>query len=114
MSIRSDVAVAVSAKAKVFLSEDTIRWMTNDCDSSVDSAEGSFFLFKDIKWYRGSDTEIDKLYAELQKAEDSDYLIIEACHDYPTSDEGDAGSWYDNPWNIHRCVSVEITWCEPG
>lgn len=113
MGIRSDVAVAVSAKALRGLSDDTLRWMEADSNSRSDCTEGSFFLFTDIKWYWQSDKDIKKLYEELAAVDSAEYLVIEACHDYPSSEEGDRGDWLDNPWNIRRCVRVEISWCEP-
>ena len=113
MGIRSDVAIALknnvleglSAESKKTLDE----WFGQT--SSV-TKEGVLFYEESIKWYNESYDDLIQLYAELMKFDDEDYLIVQACHDYPSSDEGDLGGWYENPWEIHRSWSVSVEWDE--
>ena len=43
--------------------------------------------------------------------DEEDWIIVQACHDYPDSTDGDEGGWYDNPFNLVKSVSVELSWC---
>lgn len=109
MGIRSDVGLACKKDlAKLVL--ERFPWVAESAEEHTHD-EGTLFHFTDIKWYRDLDEDIIALYAFL-KEHDEDYLIVEACHDYPESDQGDAGSWTDNPWNVYRAVSVSISFEE--
>ena len=107
MGIRSDVGVAMKNELRDKVIEELPDLLKEA--SRYDTDEGSLFVFSDTKWYMGSDAEIDRLYSILNDHDDSgDYLVVYACHDYPESDTGDAGDWQDNPWEIHKCVSVTL------
>jgi hypothetical protein len=75
-----------------------------------DHSDGVAYSFPAIKWYTG-EGEVKELYDALAAHDDpagNNHLIIEACHDYPESTDGDSGSWCDNPWNARRVVTVGI------
>ena len=112
MGIRSDVAVAL--KGDVFnrlsqKSKETLDvWFGQT--ASV-TKEGVLFYTQGVKWYHTIYDDLVALYDELEDNFDyEDFLIIQACHDYPQSEEGDLGDWYDNPWEIHRSWSVTVEW----
>ena len=116
MGIRSDVAVALkknvwdnlTAESKSTLDD----WFQ---EPASETQEGHILFYEErIKWYQGYD-DLAQLYAELIGVfDDEDYLIIKACHDYPESDEGNLGGWYDNPWEIYKNWEVSLEWEEPG
>lgn len=105
MGIRSDVGFACKTDLAKLVVE-KFPWVAEQSDEYSNN-EGSLFHFTDIKWYRDCDEDISALYQFL-KGHEKDYLIIEACHDYPESEAGYSGSWTDNPWNMYRVVSVCI------
>lgn len=65
------------------------------------------FLFTDIKWNRYDDESIQELYVLIEDQPEL-HWIVEACHDYPESSDGDSGEWSDNPWGGRRQISVTI------
>ena len=114
MGVRSDVGIAIkndvydqlSVRTKLFLQEDF-----SEEDHIKEGEEGGrLFHCSGIKWYRGGDKEIDRLYNELDEInEDGEgYLILEGCYDAPESDEGTAGCWWENPWDLFRNVHVSV------
>ena len=117
MGIRSDVGIAItnevfdqlSVRTKLFLQEDFSQ------EDHIKEGEdgGRLFHCSNIKWYRGGDKEIGRLYKELDKIDEEGegYLILEGCYDYPESDEGQAGNWWDNPWDLYKSVSVSVEYC---
>ena len=115
MGIRSDVAVALkkevfdnlSAKSRKTLDE----WFVQPASVSQD---GHVLFYEErIKWYNTSDNGLISLYSELFSVfDDEDYLIVEACHDYPESTEGNVGGWYENPWDIIKNYTVSLEWDE--
>ena len=110
MGIRSDVAIALKKNVYDMLSVDSrnflVEWFKEPFETEK---EGYLFFTESVKWYHQSYTDIRAFYNELwNDFEDEDYLILKACHDYPTSKEGDDGEWHDNPWQIYRDVSVRI------
>tara|TARA_R100000908_G_C3747936_1_gene142938 strand:- start:775 stop:1188 length:414 start_codon:yes stop_codon:yes gene_type:complete len=115
MGIRSDVAVALkkevfdnlSAKSRKTLDE----WFVQPASVSQDGHV--LFYEEHIKWYNTSDNGLINLYSELVSVfDDEDYLIVEACHDYPESTEGNVGGWYENPWDIIKNYTVSLEWDE--
>ena len=113
MGIRSDVAVALkknvfdnlSAGSRQTLSE----WFGEP--ASVNGQGHVLFYTEFVKWYFSSYEDLVALYAELLDSfDEEEYLIVQACHDYPESTEGDLGGWYDNPWGAYRSVRVEVKW----
>jgi len=105
MGVRSDVAVLM--KHRVFASmPDLAKKLLSECDEEHRDDEGVLFHFLQVKWYGGKD--IDALNDALDKEEDEDWLIIEACHDYPCTEDYSTGDWVENPWNAFKQVSVSI------
>ena len=45
-----------------------------------------------------------------EEHDEDDWLLINACPEYPNDDTGDAGGWYENPWNLYKRVSVDLDW----
>ena len=107
MGVRSDVGIALKkGLAKKVLKE--CEELFDYADEHLKHKEGSLFVFRDIKWYTVEDKGIALLYKFLQRAKAAHYLVVEACLDYPASDEGDIGGWYYNPWGLCKCVSATI------
>lgn len=113
MGIRSDVFLGFKTALWEALPEKHKDWLTREADKQDTTDEGKAFFFEEVKWYVGLDEDIDDLYKWLGEEEADDFIIVEACHDYPDSDDGDLGSWVENPWNAARHVSVEVYW-EPS
>ena len=108
MGIRSDVGVAFKQELWDQVKDNKVfSFLTEEGTLHDDEDEGVLFVFEDVKWYR-EDDDIVNLYAKLNELNEDDFLVVEACHDYPTSEEGDLGNWFDNPWNLHRSVRVEL------
>lgn len=108
MGIHSDVAICL----KTELDERLRNLPLLQEGRRIESAEGAMYLFESIKWYRTLDEEITKLYETLDEANEEDFLVIDVCHDYPSSNDGDVGCWYDNPWDVHRVVSARLVFKE--
>ena len=121
MGVRSDVAIAMkeyvyenlSPKAKKFLEE----WGFEERSSHTPSGEkdvddaGRVLVTQDVKWYWHDYDDIIAFIKHLSDDHDEeDWLIIQACHDYPGDEEGNAGEWYENPFNLHKQTSVELSW----
>ena len=111
MGIRSDVAIAIKKETFAALSVRSQMFVRETFGEAGENEEGLLFHTEYIKWYTQSNPEITKLYEELYELDDESYLIIEACHDYPESTDGDIGGWIDNPWEVFRSVCVSIDWC---
>jgi hypothetical protein len=112
MGVRSEVIVALKMDVYNKLTPDTVGWLNGDSDE-VDlrsDGEGISFWYKYAKWYADEFKEIVQLYKELDDADPDglDYLIIDACSEYPDNIENDRGGWYDNPWGYYKDVSVTI------
>jgi hypothetical protein len=114
MGIRSDVGVALKKSLFSELGEKhpgVIRWLEGMCDDRDIGEDdgGLLYIFRSIKWYRNDYEDIVSLYSALDDCDPdhSNHKIVEACHDYPNSEEGDSGSWDDNPWNL--CRNIEVT-----
>ena len=111
MGIRSDVAIALknnvfeglSAESKKTLDE----WFGQT--SSV-AEEGVLFYEEGVKWYNELYDDLIALYGDLAKFDEEDYLIVVGCHDYPESNNGDDGGWYENPWEVYKSWSVSVEW----
>lgn len=121
MGVRSDVGIAMkeyvfqnlSQKAKDFLEEwgfeeETVYKPENKKD---EDAAGRLFATRDVKWYWHDYDDIQAFMRHLNDDHDeADWLLLQACHDYPESTEGDEGGWYDNPFDFNKNVSVELCW----
>jgi hypothetical protein len=115
MGIRSDVAVALKKNVWDNLTAESKSTLDDWFQEPASETQEGHVLFYDerIKWYQSYD-DLAQLYAELTGVfDDEDYLIVQACHDYPESDEGNLGGWYENPWEIYKNWSVSLEWDEP-
>ena len=112
MGVRSDVAIAVKKETFAALSVRSQLFVRETFGEAGENEEGLLFHTEHIKWYTQSNPEITKLYEELYELDDESYLIIQACHDYPETTDGDIGGWHENPWEVFRDVRVSIDWCE--
>jgi len=113
MGTRSDVALAIrkhvfdklsSKNQKFLLSADEV--LTHKDDKLLE--DGRLFIFRDYKWYFDTDENIMNLCADLTRNDCGDYLIVEACSEYPESTDGCIGGWYSNPWRIRKYTTVEL------
>ena len=110
---KNDVGIAVKAE----FVEDLVKkfpWLEEHPKHVVaqDGKEvGTLFIVEDINWNTVVPGELGHtVTAALNAIGEDNYLLVDACHDYPTSDEGDKGEWHDNPWWLSKCVSVELTY----
>ena len=121
MGIRSDVGIAIKHSLYNILSAAS-KTLLDEADHKEDHVQGRLFVFHDIKWYTSSDDELVDFYKDLSFPKllkkqidsdydsDEDYIIVDACHDYPESTDGDAGSWHDNPWDLSKSVSASLNY----
>ena len=121
MGVRSDVGIAMkeyvfqnlSEKAKKFLEEwgfeeQTVYKPENEKD---EDQAGRLFMTSDVKWYHHDYEDIrDFMHHLHEDHDDDDWLLLQACHDYPDSNDGDGGEWHDNPFNLCKHVTVELSW----
>lgn len=112
MSSRSDVGLAIKTEAFEALTPETQQFLDEFFETKLsEDDEGRLFHASDVKWY-DIQNDIRRLYDELLKLNENDFLILEGCHEYPDSEEGCHGDWYDNPWGLTRNVSVSVEFCE--
>ena len=126
MGVRSDVGIAMkecvvnhlSPEARKFLEEYHFEErrtivaddLANHSRLTKDDL-GTLFATSDVKWYHQDYEDIQAFYAHLNDCHDEeDYLIITACSEYPESEAGSAGEWDDNPFNLHKYTTVELSW----
>lgn len=113
MGIQSDVFVGMKQYVQNRINSATgksgelVRALLASADNHLTADIGVAYVFTDVKWYMDNEA-IPALYELLRSCSDDDYIVIEACHDYHNNDEGDAGSWSDNPWEARRVTSVTI------
>lgn len=96
MSIHSDVGVCIRRSALDRLSKKTMTFLAS-ADDILDQPEGVLYHFKCIKWYHKIDADIVRFYKELdtlsKEGMDEDFLVLEACLDYPIDDsDADRGN----------------------
>ena len=123
MGIRSDVAIAMKEYVYENLSPEVRKILEEwgfeevskyepqtEKNQDLDDA-GRLFATTDVKWYTDYE-DVTALYKHMREAHDEeDWIIFQACHDYPDTTDGDEGGWYDNPFNLNKSVSVELSWC---
>ena len=123
MGIRSDVAIAMKEYVYENLSPEVRKILEEwgfeevskyepqtEKNQDLDDA-GRLFATTDVKWYTDYE-DVTALYKHMREAHDEeDWIIFQACHDYPDTTDGDEGGWYDNPFNLNKSVSVELAWC---
>ena len=125
MGVRSDIAIAMkkcvvnhlSPEARTLLEEygfeERSALVVDDLTNSSFTKDdlGTLFVTEGVKWYILNHDDIQAFYRHLEECHDEeDYLIVTACSEYPGDDEGNAGEWHDNPFNVHKRVSVELLW----
>ncbi len=121
MGIRSDVGIAMkecvvnhlSPEARKFLEEWGFEEQTvyKPEDEKDEDDAGRLFMTTGVKWYYHSYEDIQAFMRHLNDDHDAeDWLLLQACHDYPDSTDGDEGGWYDNPFDFVKNVSVELSW----
>ena len=112
MGIRSDVILCIKNEAYKALSDqskETIKVWLGDYEERDE--EGMLFYTGGVKWYHDMNSELMVLYRDLESLDDcEDFLVINACSEYPTDTEGDMGDWWDNPWGARKCTSVTAEW----
>jgi len=122
MGIRSDVAIAMKEYVYENLSPEVRKILEEwgfeevskyepqtEKNQDLDDA-GRLFATTDVKWYTDYE-DVTALYKHMREAHDEeDWIIFQACHDYPDSTDGDEGGWYDNPFDLSKSVSVELNW----
>ena len=122
MGIRSDVAIAMKEYVYENLSPEVRKILEEwgfeevskyepqtEKNQDLDDA-GRLFATTDVKWYTDYE-DITALYKHMREAHDEeDWIIFQACHDYPDTTDGDEGGWYDNPFDLSKNVSVELQW----
>jgi len=112
MGTRSDVALAIKNQAFLSLSETSKQtiseWFVESPERDHDEG-ATLFMTTGVKWYNDMFNDLTALYQDLLKnIDDEDYYLIKACPEYPGDDSSDIGGWYNNPFGIHKCVSVSI------
>ena len=121
MGVRSDVGIAMkeyvfqnlSEKAKKFLEEWEFeeRSVYKPENEKDEDDAGRMLVTSDVKWYSHDYEDIIAFMRHLNDDHDEeDWLLLQACHDYPESTEGDTGGWYDNPFDFTKHVNVELNW----
>ena len=110
MGIRSDVFVALKKELVEKLPEKYDKMLREEYRAEVlEHAEGRAYFMEYVKWYAHNDAELVEFYEWLDGNEAMDqHLVIEACHDFPESTDGDAGDWNNNPWGACRYVRAGI------
>ena len=121
MGVRSDVGIAMkeyvyenlSVKAKEFLKEwgfeESARRTSEEVNDEDDA--GRLLTTSDVKWYSHDYDDIIAFMKHLNEHHDEDdWLLLQACHDYPEATDGDEGGWYNNPFDFVKNVSVELAW----
>lgn len=112
MGVRSDVAVCVKSELLANMPEGVAEFISEYSSKTLTHPLGAMFIFNDIKWYYG-EPHIDQVYNWFRQYNYEDYLIMEACHDCPDSDEANTGEWYDNPWSVSKNITVSLDYNDP-
>jgi len=117
MGIRSGVGLCVKREhlpegselgkiiSKAFEIEDS--W-PNQCDAYLERPEGLLIYISQISWNPCDNLPHAELVSALNDLPDEDYLLLEACYDYPSSEENCIGEWFENPWGMRRSVLAEV------
>jgi hypothetical protein len=113
MSTRSDVGIACKPKIQEQI-DILFPWIKEAADDMTFNDEGTLYHITDIKWYEMDGGDVERFYKWLKTQNHDDFIVVEACHDYPSteSSSGDLGSWTENPWNVRKAVHVSIKFNE--
>lgn len=113
MGMYADVALAINAYGWAKLPKETQEFVLDLFNGAVDTSECGEKLFhiSDVKWYPISDKEVANLYLTLfDEANEDNYKLVVAYHDFPDNDSADSGCWDDNPWSVHKFTTVGISY----
>jgi hypothetical protein len=110
MSTFSDVAIAIKTELYDSLDPKLRGWLLVNFDTTLKHEEGILFHTSGIKWYQATHEPITALYKAFydHDPDGESYYIIDACHCFPESDDGDEGGWIENPWGIRKAVQISI------
>lgn len=105
MGVRSDVGIALKTEHCERLVE-----LTKEHSPFIYRApEGNLFVWHDIKWYTDSPGYIAHTVTDFLKGiPEEDYLVVEACAEYPESEGADDGSWDENPWGLQKITTCVL------
>jgi len=109
MGIRSEVGLAVTPEVFTELrkSSGLVKELLDNADDElVRDGEGVLFVWSSIKWYTDND-DISALLKALEKLDAEEFLLIEACSEYPDSGMV-RGEWVDNPFDLEARTTVEL------
>lgn len=112
MGTFSDVAFAIKKDSYETLSAESKSFLKEYADDTFTIEGDKLFIFNDIKWYPLSNESIRIFTKELNNLDAETYKLVEACFEYPNSDE-QRGCWEDNPWKIRLDVSVSLNYNIP-
>jgi len=104
MSSKYNIGVALKKSIHV---NDVLNKVLKDF-KSYQHEEGTLYLVDWIRWNDGPCVDLVRFYEELSRYPAEDYLVVCACHAYPTSEDGDAGAWEENPWQMCREIDASI------
>ena len=109
MGSRSQVVIAVKAGPLLDSITANPGPILVHADTVEKDEEGTLWEFDSIKWYEGSDPDIDDFLDRLEEY-DEDFLVVVSNEDYPSSEGGYQGGWDDNPWNVCKVVRATVKW----
>lgn len=101
MGIRSDAGLALSKALYDKITPEQKKEWFKDCAATIVRADAALFIWEDVKWYP-SFPEIVSLTKWLGDQGDDEYLLVVATPDYPDDEEDCMGSWYSNPFDLHK------------
>jgi hypothetical protein len=116
MGIRSDVGLAIKRNAYTSLTVEQrgkIAGVIKDADATHEHDEGFLFTWRDVKWYHDTHQDLMDLYSVLESLKADDFLVVVATPEYPDSTDGDAGDWYDNPWDLRKYSTCTLEFDNP-
>lgn len=109
MGVHSSIGIALKPEVFEALPEASRDFLLGTFETHEQTDEGHLFHVTYVKWYQ-FDPSVASLYEFLHEQNEDDFLVLEACHDYPSEDaEGDLGAWTDNPWGMVRNIEVSIS-----
>lgn len=116
MGIRSDVFLAVKTDIASEFNEKFGPMLREEYGAEVfEHAEGTAYFMDYVKWYHDIYDDLVEMYRWLDAQEDDEnYIIIQACSEYPEDHNEDLGAWDENPWGACRVVSVSIQFDREG
>jgi hypothetical protein len=112
MGTFSDVAFAIKKDSYEALSADAKNFLKEYADDTFTHEGDKLFIFNEIKWYPDDNGPIKDLIEELENFDSFTYKLIEACFDYPNSDN-QIGCWED-PWGISLNIKVSLSYEDLG